>query len=89
MLSATQSTVLMKANTRGFNLTQCSDIYQKASSVILSPKQLCARSENGSGNICSGDAGDLSGFQIEFHQQYLDLTIFGLSTNRRSINGLS
>lgn len=80
----------MKADTQGFNLTQCSENYQKASSVILSPKQLCAGDEDGRGNICSGDAGELISFRIKIHQQFNNnVTILGFCTNRWSINRLS
>lgn len=59
----------MKADTKGFNFDQCSNIYKNVSSINLSNKQICSGSENGSGNICSGDAGDLIDFRIEIRQQ--------------------
>lgn len=77
----------MKADTHGFNLDWCSNIYRNISSINLSNKQICSGSENGSGNICSGDSGDLVDFRFEIHQQQCEVTILGLYANRWSVNG--
>lgn len=53
--AASQSDVKLKVEVRGFNLEQCTNIYQKGK-ITLSSKVLCAGGENGR-DSCRGDSG--------------------------------